>query len=95
MTTGLEQVISDIVKERFADAVVDSIVVEPDLDSDGDPVLWITVVFASEIAELESHRLAGLVRHVRPRLIEQKEAGFPIFRFMSKRDNDRLKREAA
>ncbi len=95
MAQSLEDVISGIVKARFADAEIDSIEVKPDLDSDDEPILRITVVFASEMAALESHKLAGLARHVRPTLEERKESRFPIFRFISKRDNDRLRHEAA
>jgi len=95
MANSLEEIVSGIVRERFADAIIDSIAVEADEDNDGDPILRITVVFASEIANIESHKLAGLARHLRPKLTERKESGFPIFRFISKRDNDRLTHEAA
>lgn len=95
MAISLEEAISGIVKERFADAVIESIEVSPDLDSDGDRILRVTVVFESEIASLEPSKLAGLTRHVRPRIENLRDAAFPIFRFISKRDNDRLKHEAA
>lgn len=95
MANALDDAIAAVVRERFADALIDSVTVEADEDSDGDPILRITVVFESEIADLETHRLTGLARHVRPSLIERREAGFPIFRFMTKRDSDRLRHEAA
>jgi len=95
MAVSLEEIVSQVVRERLAEAEIDSVRVEADQDSDGDPILRITVVFASEIAELESRKLAGLMRHMRPKLEERKEAGFPIFRFLSKRDSDRLRHEAA
>jgi len=95
MNQALEDIISGIVRARFADAEIESIGIEPDKDSDGDPILRVTVVFSSDMAELEPSKLAGLVRHVRPKLIEQHEPGFPIFRFVSKRDNDRIRHEAA
>ena len=95
MANSLEDIISGIVRERFADAVIDSISVEADEDSDGDPILRVTVVFDSEIAQLEPSKLAGLVRHVRPKIRNRKGAAFPIFRFMSKSDSDRLRHAAA
>lgn len=95
MAVSLEEIVSQIVRQRFSDAEIDSIKVEPDQDSDGDRILRITVVFASEIAKLESRKLAGLARHMRPKLEERKEAGFPIFRFLSKRDSERLGHAAA
>lgn len=95
MTGSLEDLILKTVKERLGNAIVESLSIEADEDSDGDPILRITVVFASEVKELESHRLAGLVRHVRPKLAECKESRFPIFRFVDKRENDRLRHEAA
>lgn len=95
MAQTLEEVISGIVKERFADAVIDSITVMADVDSDGDPILRVTVVFDSEIAKIEPSKLAGLARHVRPKIMERNDAAFPIFRFMSKRDNERLRHAAA
>lgn len=95
MAQSLEDVISGIVKARFADAEIEDITYESDFDSDGDPILRITVVFASELAAVDPHKLAGLVRQVRPSLNERREARFPIFRFVSKRDNDRMRHEAA
>lgn len=95
MANSLEDIISGIIKERFSDAVIDSIKVKPDFDSDGDRILRVTIVFDSEIAKLDPSRLAGLTRHVRPKIENRKDAGFPIFRFMSKRDSDRLSHEAA
>jgi hypothetical protein len=95
MAGTLEEIVSQTVRERFPDAKIDSIKVDADKDSDGDPILRITVVFDSEIADVQSRKLAGLARHMRPRLEERKEAGFPIFRFMTKRDSERLRHAAA
>lgn len=95
MANSLEKIISRIVVERFSDAKIDSITVEGDFDSDGERILRVTVVFESEIANIEPSKLAGLTRHVRPKIAELQGAGFPIFRFMSKRDSDRLTHEAA
>jgi hypothetical protein len=95
MASSLEEVILETVKERFSDAMIESISIDPDKDSDGDAILRITIIFDSDIEKLESAKLTGLVRHVRPKLAAQKEDRFPIFRFVSKRENDRLKHAAA
>ena len=95
MANTLEEIISGIIRERFTDAIIDSVKVRADVDSDGDRILRVTVVFESELAKLDPSRLAGLTRHVRPRIAKRQDAGFPIFRFMSKRDSDRLSHEAA
>jgi len=95
MSQTLDNIIAPIVRARFADAEIESIEIVPDEDSDGDRILRITVVFRSDMTRLEPSKLAGLTRHVRPKLMEQRETGFPIFRFVSKRDNDRLRHEAA
>lgn len=95
MANSLEKIISGIVRERFKGAEIDSISVSPDLDSDGDPILRVTVVLTSDVSQLESSKLAGLTRHVRAKIVNRKDAAFPIFRFMTKSDSDRLKRAAA
>lgn len=95
MADSLEKIISGIVKERFADVKIDSIKVIGDVDSDGERILRVTVVFESEIAKLDPSKLASLTRHIRPKIEKRQDAGFPIFRFMSKRDSDRLTHEAA
>ncbi len=95
MPASIEDVVSEIVHQRFPDALIDSVTVDADSDSDGDPILRITVVFASDMTSLEAHKLAGLARHVRPRLEERQNVAFPIFRFISKSDNDRLRHAAA
>ena len=95
MAKSLEDIITEIVKERFSDAVINSIEVQADQDSDGDPILRVTVVFDSEISTLEARKLSGLTRHVRPKIMSREDAAFPVFRFVSKRENDRIRHEAA
>lgn len=95
MDDDLQAIVSQLVRERFPDAAIDTVTVVADEDSDGDPILRVTVVFESEIADLEARQLASLTRHVRPKLREHNDHRFPIFRFLSKRDNDRLAHAAA
>jgi len=95
MPESIEDVVKDVVSTNFDDVVIDSIDVEADRDSDGDPILRITVVFDADINTVDGTALAGLIRHLRPRLREQNEEAFPIFRFMTKKDSDGLRRAAA
>lgn len=92
---SLDDAIAEVVKARLDASVIDHIEVEADDDSDGEPILRITVVFSKGIESLDSHRLAGLARYVRPELAEQGNTRFPIFRFISKRDFERQNRAAA
>jgi hypothetical protein len=95
MTSAIEDVVLGTVKERFGEAVIDSVSATPGVDHDGDPIVRVTVVFNAEINDLEVRELTGLGRRLRPRLAEQGETGFPIMRFLTKRDWDRLRHEAA
>ncbi|MBX9797552.1 hypothetical protein [Sphingomonas sp.] len=95
MDAALQKAIEELIGTRFEGATIDRIDFEATEDSDGDPVLWITIVFDSEMSQIKSGRMAGLARHLRPALIEQKEERFPMVRFMSKRDHDRLDHVAA
>ena len=95
MAESLKDLVLGIVKARFPDAEIDSISVTPDSDSDGDPILRVMIVVRSDITSLDSQRLSGLARHIRPRLIEHNEYGFPIIRVMTKRDRENLPNEAA
>jgi hypothetical protein len=95
MAQSLEDVVAAVVIARFAHSIVDHVSVAPDVDSDGEPILRVMVVFADDISELDMRELAGIVRHVRPALLEHQETAFPIFRFLTKRDWNRLRHEAA
>ena len=91
----VEQIVSAIVHDRFPTASIEFVKVEPDEDQDGDAIVRVTVVFDPEGGKLDTHRMVGLVRHVRPKLIEQHFNQFPIFRFVSKKDAASLKIAAA
>lgn len=95
MAPSLQQLVSQVVQERFRGVAIDRVEVMPDVDHDGDPVLRITVVFDAEIEDVDVDELVGWVRHLRPKLLERGEEAFPITRFMTKRDYDSLRHEAA
>lgn len=95
MAASLQQLVSQVVKERFHGVAIDRVEVMPDVDHDGDPVLRITVVFDAEIEDVDVDELVALARHLRPKLIERGEQAFPMTSFMTKRDYDDLRHEAA
>lgn len=95
MAESLEKIISAVVRAQLPDAEIEGIQVERDEDSDGDPILRVKVIVTSDMSALDPGKMAGLIRHLRPRLLEAKESSFPIFRFVSKPENDRLAHEAA
>ncbi len=95
MVKSLEEVVEQTVRQHLQGTTIDAITVQPDEGSDGDPVLWITVVISSDMGAIDPRRLTSMGRIMRPELEDLGEPGFPIFRFISKRDYKRLKHEAA
>lgn len=93
------QVISDMVRrllhDRFDDVEIVSVDVRPDVDADGDRVLFITVVFDGKRKQLDSQKTSGLARHLLPEMQEAGENGFPIFSFIAKSELAKVKPDAA
>jgi hypothetical protein len=82
----IDSIIEAVVRDRFADVQIESVSINPETDYDGDLVFRVTVVFDSEAGRLDAHKTAGITRHIRHRLLAEKEDAFPILTFMSKRD---------
>ncbi len=85
----LLKAVESVVREEFTDAVIDSVLVDEDVDSDGEPILRVTVVFQHK-ASIDAKKAAGLVRHIRPKLNNRMADWFPIVSFRSKADHMRL-----
>lgn len=91
----IQQLIDRVVRERFKDAVIQSVTVVRDTDYEDENVLRVTVVFDQK-GPLDAQKSAGLVRHLRHALIgELKESTFPIVAFVSKSDAARMGTAAA
>ena len=91
--------IRDIVRDTLADdfdhiRIVD-VRVSEDVDSDGDDVLRIDIIFEGDPEDLDAVKLSGAIRHLRPRLSELDEFAFPILSFISKQDAQPRKRAPA
>lgn len=68
--------------------------IHEDVDSDGDEMLRIDVVFDGSPKDVDARKLSGLVRHLRPRLAELSESALPLLSFISAAD-DRSRRARA
>ena len=91
----LKAIVRTLLTERFPEANVSDVIIQPDMDGDGDKILRITVVLASRPELLDRDNLVGFVRHLRPRLATVNENDFPLVSFVSVREAGKLKREAA
>jgi hypothetical protein len=77
-------IIEATVRERFG-PLISSVKVTREIDSDGDGIFKVTVVFDGD-APLDAHKTSGIVRHTRHKLMARDEHSFPIFAFVSKAD---------
>jgi hypothetical protein len=83
MDKAIEAAIKKVIMDRLSESVIDSIMMEPGVDSDGDPVINVTVVLKNN-ASVDVRKSLGLVRHIRSGL--QSIEAFPILSFLSKRE---------
>ena len=95
MKREVRTIIESVVRERFADAAIESVRIVEDEDSDGDAVFRVTVILDAGQGTLDPHKTASIVRHLRHKLIERHEEGFPIMTFVSKAEDKGLATEAA
>ena len=87
------QVIESTVRDQLAPSEV-SVRVSRGIDDDGDNILNVMVIIEAKTAP-DRGKMLGLVRHIRSNLQDATSAGFPLVRFISKRDAAKLDFEAA
>ena len=101
MNQELQEKVADIVREtlveRFADEFVfDPIRVIPAIDEygdgDGESYLRIMIVFDGDQEALDPRWTSGLIRRIRPKLIEAGVEEFPSPSFVKKSEWPRLER---
>ena len=81
-TDAVANIVREILEQRFKDEFFfDPIIVEPKIDHDGDKYLSITVVFDGDQKDLDAEWTLGLIRRIRPRMME---LGIDDFLFLSK-----------
>ena len=85
----IKRLISATLQVDFEDVRILEVRVRDDVDSDGDDILIIDVVFEGQPKDLDARKLSGAVRRVRPGLFELGEEAFPLFSFVSKTDADK------
>jgi len=86
MRAELKQAIETVVRSRFPSIDIRHVLVEEGEDHDGDPVLFVKIVFDAPLEHLDPARLSGITRHIRSRLAELNEDRFPHSRFISLSD---------
>ena len=93
VSRSLNKVISEVVRQEFSGANIQTVLVREDVDDDGDDVLFITVVFDSA-KNIDASKAVGLARHLRPAFEKRHEERFPIISYRSAADHKRLSEAA-
>ncbi len=97
LRTKVAEIVRKTLEERFADEFVfDPIRVIPTVDEygdgDGQTYLRIMIVFDGDQEGLDPHWTSGLIRRIRPKLIEAGVGEFPSPSFITKSEWPRLER---
>lgn len=79
-----------VLVSRFGAERIRDVIIEDDVDADGDPVLHVSVIYRSEMGRLDRREMIGIVRRLRPALAEVGEERFPIMSFISDIDAETL-----
>jgi hypothetical protein len=83
-TTDQRQTISEAIKQVLPAESIDRIGVEDGIDSDGDPILKITIVLKHDMRLWDTKAMLGLTRHIREKIPD--ETRFPLIDFVSATD---------
>ena len=81
----LEAALTEIVRREFDGVDLEGVHLEPDFDSDGEPIIKIRIVLTS-IESFDAKKAKGITRHIFPTFREKIESSFPIVSFLSKSD---------
>lgn len=91
--TAIDKKIRDFIwstiEKDFTEVRILDVNLVHDLDADEDVVLKIEVVFSGRSKDIDSRKVSGAVRSVRPGLRERGEMAFPLFSFVTKGDSGR------
>jgi hypothetical protein len=82
----IEEIVRDTLTAEFQKIQFSDVQVREELDSDGDRILHVYVIFEGAPKHADIRKLSGAVRHVRPKLTEAGETAFPLFSFLSRDD---------
>ena len=84
-----------IVERELGGPKIVALNIRPELDRDGDPVLFITVVFDDRKRDVNPKVISGMVRKVRPTLLKAGEKAFPVFTYVGRSELGKIKPDAA
>lgn len=82
----ISSLVADTLKSDFKSVKILRVIVDRDVDFDGDQVLNISVVFEGTPRDIDARTISSAVRHVRPALKALGEKAFPLMSFVSRRD---------
>lgn len=86
IVTENDRVIRAVLVSRFGAERTRDVIVEDDIDADGDPILHVSVIYRSEMGRLDRREMIGIVRRLRPALAQVREERFPLISFISDTD---------
>lgn len=91
MADGLSDELVAKLRERIENNMIGLRITDfqalPDHDHDGDPILWLQIVYDETVGEPLAAHTSTLARHLRPLLIDADLPDtFPILRFLSASD---------
>jgi hypothetical protein len=92
---SIRKIVIETLARQFAHVPVLDVQVHEDVDSDGDEVLRIDVIFEGSLQGLDAHKLLGVGRYLRPALEAIDESALPLLSFISKADMPRSRRAPA
>jgi hypothetical protein len=85
---SIKRIVTQTLRRDFDHIRILDVEIQEDVDSDGEDVLRINVIFEGTPKDLDAKKLSGAVRHLRPKLDKIHESAFPLLSFISKADRD-------
>jgi hypothetical protein len=82
----IKKIVKDTLAGHFDHVRILRINVKKELDSEGEDLLKIDVIFEGAAKDLDYSKLSGTVRLLRPKLDKIDESAFPLLSFISKTD---------
>jgi hypothetical protein len=82
----IAKVVKATLAADFGKVKILKVKVEKALDSDGQEILRIYVIFEGESKDLDAGAVSGAVRHIRPKLSKMGFDEFPLFSFIADSD---------
>ena len=91
----VKEIVESVLRSRFKDIDFSVIDIRPDVDEDGQRVLYVKIGFDSKTKFLDAGETSGLLRRILPKMEETGEHGFPILSFIAKSELGKMSSDAA